>query len=197
MPTAKQGRGKAVLIDGASIQFIKWALGIEHLNFAGLYQILVFEIGLCHRLEYKPVITMHPDRQRQLVGLNRDASSGGFEIAYVDSENEADDAWIRNRISCLEATRLKEIVIVTTDGGFAPALRHKVSQGVVVHWVATMLPEKKTQESMLSRELCAEFAAKSFRFVELNDFRERITAPPDICRVSRHGGGRGGLLFRS
>ncbi|HEV3245503.1 MAG TPA: hypothetical protein VG102_04040 [Candidatus Paceibacterota bacterium] len=167
---------------------MKHTIGVDFINFAGLYQVLVHRIGICRKVAFRPVITLHPEFVH--CPIQRQATAAGFDIVFVASENEADDDLILGRLGPLNPREIKEIVIMTTDAGYADTLQHKVSQGIVVHWAATALPDPVDGRCRLSRELRQQFATGApFRFVELAGYAAQISQ----CRTASrhmHGGPR-------
>jgi hypothetical protein len=187
-PSARADRRKAVLIDGANALFMKHTIGVDFINFAGLYQVLLHRIGICRKMAFRPVITLHPEFVH--CQIQRQATAAGFDIVFVASKNEADDHLILERLGPLNPREIKEIVIMTTDAGYADTLKHKVRQGIVVHWLATKLPDRVDGRCRLSRELREQFATGApFHFVELANYAAQISQ----CRAASthgHGGSR-------
>ncbi len=174
-----QGQGaKAIFVDGPSAHWMQRTLGIEHISFPGLFSVLRNRVGDCRVLAAPPLLTVHTGIGAQKNGLLKQAAGAGFETLAVESQGGADDAAIKARIRALDSKQVSEIVIVSCDRDFVPELLCKVSQGVIVHWVATRLPSPRDGNCCISADLEHQFSEGAFRFVELAAYRSVLAPEP-------------------
>lgn len=171
MPTAVLERAakKAVFIDGASLAHMLDALGIIRAAFKLLFMILRTEIGSAHDLAFRPVITLPPHLFEKIGSV---VESAGFEVLRVTSRASHDDVALIRRIQQINPTEVSEIVMVSSDQDFIPALMQKRKEGVTIYWVATrtLSPDGTSAISgVLERQL-----EENFVFVELAKYRDML-----------------------
>lgn len=168
-------RGKAVFVDGPSASRLRWPLGIDQIDYKGLYRVLCNKIGSCSALAAPPTITVHPERVMNGNHLGKIFAAAGFEVLPVESKGGLDDAVIKERIVGLDADKVKEIVIVTADKDFIPVLRQKAKSGIRVFWASTLMTDPQKGRHSLSRDVTELFSSGVFSFVELSKFTEDLT----------------------
>lgn len=160
---------KAVFIDGASLWHMLDNLQARRIDFKFFRKFLAEKVGSCV-LRGKPFITVSPttnDRFLHALGMN-------FEVLRASSDDSQDDQRIIERIRAINPKTHKEIVIVSNDRDFAPALLKQTDQGVAVYWVGTRVVNGDGR-SGISPELEALFHAGRFTFVEMGNVVKELT----------------------
>ncbi len=174
--TGQISPSKAIYVDGASVLGTKHRLGIDRLNFGGLYYVLTREVGTCRVLAHPPIMTIHPESLggRHVGGLAKDVAGAGFELIPITSRNGADDKVIQSRIADLDPRSVSQVVLLSNDKDHIPVLRFKASQGVGVHLVGTQHEEQGCSQSSISESTIDLCKSGEFSFHELGKFIERI-----------------------
>lgn len=152
---------------------MKDPLGIALFNFVGLYRVLVDMVGQCKRLVEPPIITMHPDHLAA-GRLPKIVAGAGFKVVPVGSERESDDRFIREQIDAADPTRVREIVLMSSDRDFMPEMLAKRSQGIHVYYVATMRTTADRSRCSVSKAVIEAIENGTIQFVELYSHRGSI-----------------------
>lgn len=166
--------GKAIFVDGPWMNSARRKLGIPEVGYLALYDLLVTRVGQCKALARPPIVTVHPDRCAHGGGLVKRLAACGFEVLPADSHEGADDESICAHIRDLDPELIREIVVVTGDKDFVPVLRQKVTQGIRVFWVSTMLPDPSDNRCHFSEDVKRLCDCGVFTFVELGNYRSKI-----------------------
>lgn len=163
---------KAIFVDGPSLFHIGRRLGIRAFHFEKL-RIFLENIGESGTLAFKPIVVLRPDLWGNSVGKSyRTAGFGTIEARTVNSE---DDRAIIDRIESL-GEEVREIIILTTDQDYAPALRQKAAAGVKVYWVGAEVVQPDGLYIM-GAELMA-LIAQEFSFIDLALYKDELAMPP-------------------
>ena len=163
---------KAIFIDGESLRrMMQDVFGIKA-DFRVLKEILVSEIGQARALaEGSPLITWPSTG----MGSWGDAiSTFGFNVVKKDPRTEEDDLFIVKSIAEVDPAEVEEIIIVSADFRYIDCLLEKVNAGIKVYWVVTRQERSDDQKSMVGKRL-SELLGKEFAFVELADYKDRLT----------------------
>ncbi len=170
---------KAIFVDGANLLSMREPLGIGRYDFRGLYNLLL-QVGKVEDLYTRPLFVISADSD---MVIGKALRTVGFEVAVASTTNSADDKLIISQIEALPA-EISEIVIVSADQDYAPALSEKARQGVKVYWVATKIT-RQDGRSMVSEILDPFFDDGLFLFRELSERKEEIMDKPWIDRSPR------------
>ncbi len=144
------------------------ALGLSELPRRDMYTFLT-SIGQERELAAPPLVVL---RQHVSSKVKRRYESAGFAVKIVSSAKEADDESIRQRIRSADASKIKEIILVSSDSGYYPYLLEKLYAGVRVYIVAT-----RRESNLIPVKLSSKFPsheAQGFQFVELATIAESL-----------------------
>ena len=161
-------KGKAVFIDGASLSGMRYPLGIRSYDYQKLYAALA-ELGTSP-IVGKPLYVVPKGGDGP---WTKSLRTIGFDVVVSSTKNSEDDKLIIKRISALKREHVDEIVIVSTDQDYSPALQQKVNEGMRVYWLATKNRDRDGT-SPLGEALAHQFEAGTFSFIDLADSREAV-----------------------
>lgn len=162
---------KAIFVDGQSFFHMTRNLGIGSIKFKQFMDILVKEIGDCRDLVEKPLYVIN---HAGALILRKPISYAGFYLLASRTGSGKDDKAIISRIENLPPD-VTEIVLVSTDSDYYPALQAKSESGVKVFVLAT--EQEQNRRSTLS-----DLMKESFIFVELAQYKERIMRSEFVAR---------------
>lgn len=164
---------KFIIIDGANFWNMMRILGIGQHDHKVLYEILTQEISPDAPCYGRPVYVLNKESS-----VAKSLSAHGFEVVVQESYDSRDDREIIRRISQLRPGEVSEIILVAGDGGYVDVLRDKMSSGTRITLVATRKSNEASQgKSMLSWSYEDMFSSGA-KFVELEDFKERLLRKP-------------------
>ncbi len=164
---------KAILIDGASLQFIVRDLNLRGggISYPGLYDVVTKGVGTPALDALRPGMTMHPRWAEKLGKVLRLA---GYDVIPTTSEGSKDDRIIQDRIIHLP-DNVEEIIIISRDSDFVPHLRLRRKAGVRIIWAGTRAKKVGDQQSYIGEVVERYIAQGEFEFVELNQYRKQLT----------------------
>src|SRR3990167_6121444 len=96
---------KAVFIDGAALNYMIAALGIERIAFKQLKAILLSEVGAVRRFAAKPVITISPS---WALAAGPILAEMGYETITTASANGQDDERLIERIESVTREKVTD-----------------------------------------------------------------------------------------
>ncbi len=164
--SGEDGRGTVVFIDGASLyHHMGENLGIGAFRMPQLYRI--FAKGLAMGSWIKIYFVIPFCKLWQMIEEVEDARFIPILVAMDRPEN--DDRFIIEEIQDIDADSVRRIILVSTDGGFAPHLKQKEQEGIEIIIVATRALDADTGNHALSRSLC-----ELFSFIELENYQSCI-----------------------
>ena len=162
-------KGTAVFIDGASLSGMRYPLSIRNYAYPGLLKVL--QTISTAPIHGKPLYVVPKDGDGPWTKTLRTL---GFDVVVSPTKNGQDDRLIIQRISALKRDHVDEIIIVSTDQDYAPALKQKTNEGFLVHWVGTRKNDRDGTSPMGSA-LLGLCDTGVFSFTELAEHREAIT----------------------
>jgi len=161
-------KGKAVFIDGASLSGMRYPLSIRSYDYQKLFQFLN-SLG-SSSVVGKPLFVVPKDSDGP---WSKSLRTYGYDVVISDTKNGRDDRLIIRRIAELKPALVDEVVIVSTDQDYAPALQQKTAEGIRVLWVGTRNKDRDGS-SPIGEALARQFEAGTFSFVELAQSRDVI-----------------------
>lgn len=165
---------KAIFVDHASLMFMAKALGYDRVNYRMLYQFLTTKVGKLNDIA-RTISTLGPHFGED---FRKTLARAGFEVIVVDSGEGKDDQALIERIQPLDAEKVGELVVVTSDSDFTPILSLKARMGMYVHLVATKATDPDTDPKearpALGGDLRNRLERKEYIFTEIADFKDMI-----------------------
>lgn len=176
-PRVKKTR--VTFIDGSSLSYMRPVLGIGKYKFSALYEILTQEIGSRTVRAVPPTYVMSSSVSN-LEGLRKDVELAGFRVEPIETTRGGgeDDRFINDQIKLLDPEEVGEIIIVSSDRGYAETLRAKKAEGIKkIYWLAVQ-GNGDQGYPIISISLIDLFERGDFVFVDLSQFKERIMRKP-------------------
>ncbi len=165
---------KAIFVDHASLMFMAEALGYDRVNYRMLYKFLTTEVGKLTDIA-RTISTLDPDFGED---FKKTLARAGFEVIVIESAEGKDDQALIERIDPLDAEKVGELVVVTSDSDFTPILSLKARMGMYVHLVATKTidpkGDPKEARSSLGGDLQDRLERKEYIFTDIADFKDMI-----------------------
>ncbi|OGC88343.1 hypothetical protein A2419_00605 [Candidatus Adlerbacteria bacterium RIFOXYC1_FULL_48_26] len=177
-------RGRLALVDGVSLERSLSTHGINKIDADMLRRLLKSKIPGAYEFLQNPVITMHPELADGELGSA--FVRKGFEVLGRHSRDEADDYALRERIENADPAKIGQIVMVSSDAGYARALFEKWKQGVSICWFVADSCDEKDGDTRIGRLLRKFFACGAFTWVRMEPFIASLQYPSSALEGKRH-----------
>lgn len=162
---------KAIIVDGASFYNMMRCLGVRRPKISVLRKILGKKIGTEKVYGY-PIFTLSLKNSHVL--FEEQMRQQGFEPVVKDSKTGKDDEYIIRAIESIDPKRIKEIILVSSDGDYIECLTKKASEGIKIYWVATKAIDPRSNRPVVGAELRYSFVSGVFQFIELAEFKDQL-----------------------